>query len=330
MTAEQRPAPQYSALQLAWLQELGVEKPWLPVDMRAAGAAVVGAAVATAKVSPKSTMKAESSYLASVSASEANTDADTQVASEAAVPPSGLEAKASRVVAPTPPSASSRSSRQSGAAQAKGVRGGKPLTPIPVIQVDTQAAATAAVDLAALSETVSACQACGLCRERHQAVFGEGVMQPSIMVIGEAPAEQEDRQGKPFVDRMGLMLDNMLTSIQCSRTHNVYVSNIVKCRPPGNRNPKPDELAACKPYLLRQIALVRPFAIFAVGRVAARVLLETDAPLQKLRQLTHTLTVDGVNIPLIVSHHPASLLNHPADKASAWQDLQLIRTVSGL
>jgi DNA polymerase len=183
--------------------------------------------------------------------------------------------------------------------------------------------------MVALADIISSCQACGLCRERQQAVTGEGVMQPAIMVIGEAPGDYEDRQGRPFVDRPGLMLDNMLSAIQSSRTQNVYVSNIVKCRPPGNRNPKPAELSACKPYLLRQIELVRPFSILAVGR-AAQALLETDEPLETLRQVTHSLLVAGQKIPLIVTSHPVTLLNHPAEKAAVWQDLLLVKTVSGL
>lgn len=251
MTIEHAGAPQYSALQLAWLLELGIEKPWLPSD---------------------------------------------------------------RLVQPVTPKPTIRT----------------PALQTPKLEADTQLTAASAADLQALAETVAACQACGLCRERKQTVFGEGVMQPAIMVIGEAPAEHEDRQGRPFVDRMGLMLDNMLTAIQSSRTRNVYVTNIVKCRPPGNRPPRAQELAACKPYLLRQISLVQPFAILAVGKVAAQVLLETQEPLESLRQITHYLTVENLKIPLIVSHHPVQLLSHPARKASAWQDLQLVRTVSGL
>lgn len=279
MTSEQRPAPQYSALQLAWLQELGIEKPWLPAHQR-------------------------KSLVAATVTAEPNKNPAAQ------------------------PTVTVRPKRQSGTVQARTNKVSVP-APSPAIQVDTEAAAAEAVDLTALAAIVSTCQACGLCRERQQAVFGEGVMQPALMVIGEAPADQEDRQGRPFVDRMGLMLDNMLTAIQSSRTHNVYLSNIVKCRPPGNRNPKPEELAACKPYLLRQIALVQPFAILAVGKVAAQVLLDTEEPLDKLRQITHTLRVGDLKIPLIVSHHPANLLNHPAHKALAWQDLQLVKTVSG-
>ena len=284
MTSPQPHALQFSALQLAWLQELGIEKPWLP--------------------------------------------SETVVASTVSPP---------EVLAQNVPA--SRPAALSDAGRATIVQpkaGPRPRTVVPTAvlhaletQVDTQALAAGASDMVALANTISGCQACGLFRERQQVVTGEGMMNPAIMVIGEAPGDYEDRQGRPFVDRPGLMLDNMLTAIQCSRTQNVYVSNIVKCRPPGNRNPKPAELAACKPYLLRQIQLVRPFSILAVGR-AAQALLETDEPLEKLRQVTHSLEVAGQKIPLIVTSHPVRLLNHPAEKAAAWQDLQLVKTVSGL
>lgn len=276
MTTSQPVAPRYSSLQLAWLQELGIEKPWLPGDMpapqkQAAAPAASSAPAEVAVVAPRPVKSQQ----------------PTRVPAPAAVEPATQ------------------------------------------VQVDTHALARAAADLPSLATTIMGCQACGLCSERQQAVTGDGVMQPAIMVIGEAPGNLEDRAGKPFVGRPGLMLDNMLSAIQCGRTHNVYVSNIVKCRPPGNRNPKPAELAACKPFLMRQIALVRPFSILALGR-AAQSLLETDAPLDTLRQVTHSLMVGDEKIPLIATMHPARLLNHPSEKAAAWQDLQLVRTVAGL
>lgn len=271
MTVSQSSPPHYSALQLAWLQELGIEKPWLPSEQPVAKKIIASVEVAPVEATPKR--------------------------SAGAAP--------SRVAAPAAANSVSES------------------------QIDTRALAAQAPDLESLASAVRACTACGLCGERLQAVPGEGVMQPAIMVIGEAPGALEDREGRPFVDRPGLMLDNMLTAIQSSRTHNVFVSNIVKCRPPGNRNPKPAELQACKPYLLRQIELVRPYSILAVGR-AAQSLLESQEPLEKLRQVTHGLLVAGQKIPLIVTNHPARLLNHPSEKAAAWQDLQLLKTVSGL
>jgi DNA polymerase len=295
MTTPHSNATQYSALQLAWLQELGIEKPWLPSEQLA-----------------------QKTVSASVSVAASNVSV-TIVEATAAV----ARTPVSRPVVARPAAA-----RPSGASGARAAAFA-PQTPAPETQVDTRALAAGARDLNALAKMISTCQACGLCREREHAVTGEGIMQPAIMVIGEAPGDYEDRQGRPFVDRPGLMLDNMLSAIQSSRSKNVYVSNIVKCRPPGNRNPKPAELAACKPYLLRQIELVRPFSILAVGR-AAQALLETDEPLEKLRQVTHSLLVAGQKIPLIVTSHPVTLLNHPTDKAAAWQDLMLVKTVSGL
>jgi len=295
MTIPQSNATQYSALQLAWLQELGIEKPWLPSEQLAP------------KTVPAPVL---------VAASNAPVTIVEEVAAVARPP-------VTRPVVARPPV--TRPPNASGARKATVA----PSTFAPETQIDTRALAAGARDLTALAEMISACQACGLCRERQQAVTGEGVMQPAIMVIGEAPGDYEDRQGRPFVDRPGLMLDNMLSAIQTSRSKNVYVSNIVKCRPPGNRNPRPAELAACKPYLLRQIELVRPFSILTVGR-AAQALLETDEPLEKLRQMTHSLLVAGQKIPLIVTSHPVTLLNHPADKAAVWQDLMLVKNVSGL
>lgn len=285
MTPPQSSAPQYSALQLAWLQELGIEKPWLPSEQLVPKTVSAPVAVVASNVP--------------VVRAEAVVAADRPIVTR----PSGTSS--ARVAASAAPLSATES------------------------QVDTRALAAGANDMVALADTIRACQACGLCRERQQAVTGEGVMQPAIMVIGEAPGDYEDRQGRPFVDRPGLMLDNMLSAIQSSRTQNVYVSNIVKCRPPGNRNPKPAELSACKPYLLRQIELVRPFSILAVGR-AAQALLETEESLDKLRQVTHSLLVSGQKIPLIVTSHPVTLLNHPAEKAAVWQDLLLVKTVSGL
>lgn len=292
MTSMQTGAPKFSALQLAWLQELGIEKPWLPSEQDTVGKAAVG--------SPASAALKTSTAAVHPTAAKAK-DAVTHAAASQR-PPGPSQRRV------TTPSASPSSEVQ---------------------QVDTQALATQALDMLALAETITSCQACGLCRERQNTVFGEGATQPAIMVIGAAPSDLDDRSGKPFVDRPGLMLDNMLSAINTSRHQNVYVTNVVKCRTPGNRDPRPAELAACKPYLLRQIEFVRPFSILVVGR-AAQSLLGTDEPLEKLRQKTHSLMVAGQKIPLIVTHHPVSLLNHPSDKAAVWQDLQLVKTVSGL
>jgi DNA polymerase len=153
-------------------------------------------------------------------------------------------------------------------------------------------------------------------------------MQPAIMVIGEGPGDQEDRQGQPFVGSTGMLLDNMLASIGSSRETDVYMTNVVKCRPTGNRNPRPAEIAACRPFLLRQIELVRPFSILALGRFAAQTLVGGEAQLTEMREQAFALEHAGSNIPVVVSYHPAYLLRRPVDKAAAWRDLQRARVIS--
>ena len=179
-------------------------------------------------------------------------------------------------------------------------------------------------DLASLEVQIRQCESCGLCRERTHAVPGQGVMRPSIMVVGEAPGEQEDRQGLPFVGRSGQLLDNMLAAIAHHRDTNVYITNVVKCRPPGNRNPDSQEIAACAPYLSRQIALIAPQVILAMGRFAAQTLLKKDASMQALRGQVHFVDVQDRQIPVVATYHPAYLLRRPVEKASAWQDLKRI------
>jgi len=187
----------------------------------------------------------------------------------------------------------------------------------------------AGMNLDALCAQVQSCTACGLSGGRKQAVFGTGATPASWLIVGEAPGEQEDRQGLPFVGPSGQLLDAMLASVNRSRTRDVYIANVVKCRPPGNRNPRPEEIAACRPYLLRQIALVNPACILVVGRFAAQTLLDTDAPVSRLRGRVHTLTLEaGREIPVIVSYHPAYLLRSPVEKAQAWADLQLAQSVA--
>ncbi|HPY41493.1 MAG TPA: uracil-DNA glycosylase, partial [Thiolinea sp.] len=151
---------------------------------------------------------------------------------------------------------------------------------------------------------------------------GAGHQQARCMVIGEAPGAEGDRQGLPFVGKSGQLLTNMLASIQISR-ENIYIANILKCRPPNNRDPKPDEAASCRGYLERQIALIQPQLIMVVGRIAAHNLLQTTTPLGRLRGSVHTLP--NSTVPVIVTYHPAYLLRQPAEKRRAWQDLQLAR-----
>lgn len=186
------------------------------------------------------------------------------------------------------------------------------------------AARAAGADLGQLQQLVQDCTACGLCQGRRHAVFGMGAQPARWMVVGEAPGEQEDRQGLPFVGRSGKLLDAMLQSVGMSRERDVFIANVIKCRPPGNRNPKPEEIAACSPYLRRQIALLNPERILVLGRFAAQTLLNTEATIGNLRGRVHSLQTDeGRSIPVVVSYHPAYLLRSPAEKARAWQDLLL-------
>jgi len=147
------------------------------------------------------------------------------------------------------------------------------------------------------------------------------------MFIGEAPGAEEDARGEPFVGQAGRLLDNMLASIGRSRRvdadHPVFIANVLKCRPPGNRNPQPEEVAACEPFLLRQIELVRPRLVLVMGRFAAQSVLHTDAPISALRGRVHRLPVAGRQVPAVVTYHPAYLLRNLADKAKAWADLCL-------
>jgi uracil-DNA glycosylase len=177
------------------------------------------------------------------------------------------------------------------------------------------------LDWDALSERVAACERCRLCEKRTNTVFGVGDRNADWMLIGEAPGENEDRQGEPFVGQAGKLLDNMLRSLTLARDTNVYIANVIKCRPPGNRNPEPDEVARCEPYLQRQVALVKPKLIIALGRFAAQSLLKTDASISSLRGRVHAY--EGV--PVIVTYHPAYLLRSLPDKAKAWTDLCLAR-----
>lgn len=169
-----------------------------------------------------------------------------------------------------------------------------------------------------LRETVVSCRACGLCETRTQTVFGVGNPQADLMIVGEAPGADEDRQGEPFVGRAGQLLNLMLTAIGFEREQ-VFIANILKCRPPGNRDPRPEETLRCEPYLRRQIALVRPRVLLSVGRISAQKLLKTDDPIGKLRGRWFEFGPDA--IPLTVTYHPAYLLRSPEQKSKAWQDL---------
>ena len=178
-----------------------------------------------------------------------------------------------------------------------------------------------------LKAAVPACTACALHKSRTQTVFGVGDENADWMLIGEAPGAEEDRLGEPFVGQAGKLLDSMLAAIGLHRGENVYIANVLKCRPPGNRNPEPEEVARCSPHLARQIELVRPKLIVAMGRFAAQTLLATDASIASLRGRVHAYA----GVPLVVTYHPAYLLRTLPDKAKAWADLVFAKkTMQGL
>ncbi len=171
-----------------------------------------------------------------------------------------------------------------------------------------------------LEREIKECEKCGLSRFRTQAVVGEGPCPSRIMIVGEAPGREEDLEGRPFVGAAGRLLEKMLTAIGLKRK-DVYITNVVKCRPPGNRTPEEEEINSCRPYLSRQIRLVAPRVILALGSVAAKTLLLTETPITALRGKVHE--IDGVK--LVVSYHPAYLLRNPSAKRAAWEDLQLFK-----
>lgn len=172
-----------------------------------------------------------------------------------------------------------------------------------------------------LASAVAGCSACGLCDSRKNTVFGVGNQAAPWMVVGEAPGAEEDARGEPFVGQAGQLLDAMLAALALTRERDVYITNVLKCRPPGNRNPAPEEVAQCSGYLTRQVALVNPRLLLLMGRFAAQTLLGTDASIASLRGRVHKVG----STPAIVTYHPAYLLRTPLDKARAWEDLLFAR-----
>lgn len=182
----------------------------------------------------------------------------------------------------------------------------------------------APLDWESLAAAVATCERCELHRGRTQTVFGEGPRAPQWLVIGEAPGQEEDRLGEPFVGRAGQLLNAMLGALGVARGE-VFIANILKCRPPSNRDPHAEEITACAGWLVRQIELLAPQIILCVGRIAAQSLLGTSAPLAKLRGQAHVY--GATHIPVVVTYHPAYLLRSPLEKRQAWQDLLLARSV---
>ena len=193
--------------------------------------------------------------------------------------------------------------------------------PVPLPAGKPEEGSVEGLDWAELKSRVAACTLCDLHRSRTQAVFGVGDENADWLFIGEAPGADEDAQGEPFVGQAGKLLDNMLKSIGLKRGDNVYIANVLKSRPPNNRNPQPDEIAACMPYLRRQIELIRPKLIVTLGKIASEALLGQESTISSLRGKVHSYQ----GIPLIVTYHPAYLLRTLPDKVKAWQDLCLAR-----
>ena len=230
-------------------------------------------------------------------------------AAEAAEAPEAAVAAPAPAAAPPPPAGDAR--------------------PASAMAPDARSAAIATMDWPALRAAVAACEACGLCQSRRQTVFGVGHAHAHWMIVGEAPGEQEDREGEPFVGAAGQLLDSMLRALQLTRgeataERQVYIANTLKCRPPRNRNPEADELARCEPFLVRQIELIRPRRILAMGRFAVHSLLRSSEPIGKLRGRVHRYR----GVPLVVTYHPAYLLRNLVDKARAWDDLCLAAQVA--
>lgn len=218
----------------------------------------------------------------------------------------------------------------------------RPPAPIPTPERVPLPAGLAAMAWPELQRAVANCQACGLCASRKNTVFGVGpassdaLQAPQVdwLIVGEAPGEHEDLQGEPFVGQAGKLLDNMLAAMKVgvgsgpaptglSRRHGIYITNVLKCRPPANRNPSPEEVAMCEPYLARQIELLRPKVIVAMGKFAIQSLTGSTEAVGKLRGRVHTLRHPSYQAPVIVTYHPAYLLRNLPDKAKAWSDLLL-------
>ena len=187
------------------------------------------------------------------------------------------------------------------------------------------AGSIASLDWDGLQAAVADCRACGLCEQRKQAVLGVGDRQPDWLFVGEGPGADEDEQGEPFVGQAGKLLDAMLSAVDVARGRVVYIGNAVKCRPPGNRTPEAAEMAACRPYLERQIQLLQPKLIVLLGRAAVHSVLGLERPLGALRGRRHEYQLDGRAIPVVVTYHPAYLLRNLTDKALAWEDLCFAR-----
>jgi DNA polymerase len=260
-------------------------------------------------------------------AGAAGAGADASAAASVYTSGEARPAAEARSAAEARPAVEARSAAEPASALPRRAPAAESLARIPVISPGRAAGTPVAPEIEADWEAVKAevlgCTRCSLHSTRTQGVFGVGNRRAEWLVIGEAPGAEEDRRGEPFVGRAGQLLNAMLAAIGLPREQ-VFIANVLKSRPPGNRDPKPDEVAACLPYLLRQIALLQPRLMLAVGRIAAQNLLATDTPLGRLRGQVHSF--GELNTPLIVTYHPAYLLRTPADKRKAWEDLKFARS----
>jgi DNA polymerase len=229
---------------------------------------------------------------------------------------SGASAATSTTAEPpqAQPTAARSASRES--------RDAEPQVEVAAVPIAAPGSAVAASSWDELAATVRTCTLCALHKTRTQTVFGVGRRDADLLVVGEAPGADEDRQGEPFVGRAGQLLNSMLRAIGLPRSE-VYIANVLKCRPPNNRDPEASESTSCTPYLTRQIALLRPRVMLAVGRISAQWLLQTDTPIGRLRGRVHHY--GDANTPLVVTYHPAYLLRSPLAKATAWTDLCVVK-----
>ena len=310
----------WSEPQLAMLREMGLRL-WLAPDTVVATAA----AAATASVSAPAPAPAPAPASASAPA-DFNPLPDAAAAAVAAAAVAAVAPGSGSTAAPAAPPPPDRARPARLPAAAAAAPAASPVASAPLIDA-------AGLDWPALRDAVVGCRACSLCETRRQTVFGVGHRRAHCMIVGEAPGETEDARGEPFVGESGQLLDRMLRAIGLGRlpadpadpdhaadpARQVYIANALKCRPPRNRNPTAQELATCQPYLERQVALVQPRVIIAMGRFAVQSLLGSDEPIGQLRGRVHRWR----GVPLVVTYHPAYLLRQPAEKARAWDDLCL-------
>lgn len=191
------------------------------------------------------------------------------------------------------------------------------------VKGNSNASADSMTDLDSFHKKIQDCQECQLGKTRNKFVFGVGDLRANLVLVGEAPGAEEDKLGEPFIGRAGKLLDKILAAINRSRNKDVYICNVLKCRPPNNRDPLADEVVKCEPYLLKQIEIIQPKLLVALGRVAGKTLLNMETPLKEMRRKLH----DYHGTPLIVTYHPAALLRNPNFKPAAWEDFKWIRSI---